>query len=237
MSHETTEKTVYDEYVSKHHGVDKTSLGEILRDYFDYLVQEKLNKQKLRSITWDAFDGEPVVRRSARQVVVNLSNLSFNSYAAISTKSFSMGDILEFGGAKQKNQPNIYLIRRIEVIFDFSENDESKIDKMDESLPDLIINIKVHPVFHKSTIEKFPEAKQGLAAIQKINPHYKLDKMGIICIFETGNRPINDPRLTFEQFLLNISNIYIQQHLIRRDNKVASIIQDLNECKSFNSLN
>lgn len=54
----------------------------------------------------------------------------------------------------------------------------------------------------------FPEAQQAAEHIvDKVDSEYVLDHKGSICLFEIGKRKWEDPRLEFERFVYNLSNI------------------------------
>ena len=79
-------------------------------------------------------------------VVVKIPNIHFKT-GGEDGKNFRVGDLIEFG-QKPKGKPYIYLIYVIEVEFDYSKSSEKsvKIEKQDDSLPDMKIVLKTHPI-------------------------------------------------------------------------------------------
>ena len=54
----------------------------------------------------------------------------------------------------------------------------------------------------------YPESKDALDFINKnIEPEYALDKNSTVCLFEIGNREINDDRLDFENLVNSFQQI------------------------------
>jgi len=105
------------------------------------------------------------------------------------------------------------MIRDLILEFNFDLNkkgtqSESKVEKQDDTLPDISVVIKTFPVVQKNNLAHFPEANTALKIIQdEIDEDYKLDHQGCICLFEMGYRDIKDPRLEFEKFLHNLTHI------------------------------
>jgi hypothetical protein len=125
-----------------------------------------------------------------------------------SNKDFRVGDLIEFTGQlKKKEFTNLYMVRQILVEFNFSP-ESKKIEKEDETLPDVIIEIKVYPVVQEKTLKLFPEANKIIKVItDQVCPDYQLDKQGNICLFELGYRygkniEETDTRLEFEKIFL-----------------------------------
>ena len=105
-----------------------------------------------------------------------MSNIVFHQNKEGSNcKDFRVCDILDFTYAKEKKMPNLYLIREICINLDFSGN-YNKIEKEDETLPDIEIFFKIHPIIQKMHLSQFPEAKVALDIIQKkIDDTFALD--------------------------------------------------------------
>ena len=81
-------------------------------------------------------------------------------------------------------------------------------DKLDDTLPDIDIKFKVHPIIDKSTYGNYKESQQAIKVIQDtIDPNFSLDNHGYIGIFETGHRKEEDERLLFENFANTLQQI------------------------------
>jgi len=80
-------------------------------------------------------------------------------------KNFKICDIIDFTYNRNKHHPNLYLIREIIIILDFSG--KQKIEKQDESLPDIEINFKTHPLIQRGNLNNFKEAKVAVDEIKK----------------------------------------------------------------------
>ena len=112
-------------------------------------------------------------------------------------KDFRIGDIIDFTQQKVKDQANLYLIRDIQIVLDFSGK-QNKVEKQDKKLPDIEIKFKVHPIIQSYSSKAFPEAEQALKYInENIEADYALDKNSTVCLFEIGQREIKDDRLDF----------------------------------------
>lgn len=131
-------------------------------------------------------------------------------------KDFGIGDIIDLTQQKLKDKANLYLIYEIVVSLDFSG--KGKTDKVDDELPDIDIKFKVHPIIQNYTMAAFPESEGAQEYIQtNIDDEYALDKNSLVCLFEIGNRNINDERLIFENFVMNFQQVQKSFQLIPND--------------------
>ena len=59
----------------------------------------------------------------------------------------------------------------------------------------------------------------------------------MVCLFEIGYRKVSEPKLEFEKFLLNLSNIQRSTVYPHSQKKSQTLEQDIKAVKSHNSLN
>jgi hypothetical protein len=77
---------------------------------------------------------------------MNLTNICFE-LCNNTNRDFSECDLIEFNtGLRQKDLPSLYLIREIILTLDYSGK-KNQTEKQDETLPDIDIQFKTHPVF------------------------------------------------------------------------------------------
>ena len=116
-------------------------------------------------------------------------------------KDFRVCDLIDFTFHKQRGKVNLYLIREIQIKFDYSGKTDGKLEKLDDSLPDIEIKFKVHPIIQKSTATNYQESNEALDLIQAtIDEDFNLDNHGLVGLFEIGHRKEEDERLHFENF-------------------------------------
>ena len=170
-------------------------IREILEMYFEYVIENQPSKSKVVSIEIGKILKKTTIA-SDKIIDVQVSSIGFFSNKSKSKKEFRVCDIIDFTFNKHKEHPHLYLIREVLIRLDYST---SKIEKQDETLPDIEIIFKTHPIIQKSTQNLFPESKIAIDIIkEKIDENFILDNHGFIGIFETGQRKIVDKRLDFE---------------------------------------
>lgn len=82
----------------------------------------------------------------------------------------------------------------------------------------------------------FPEAEKALKTInEKIEPEYKLDKNSLVCLFEIGNRKIEDDRLEFENIIESFSQVQ-KSYQMKFDRDDLTFANKVKQCRDQNKL-
>ena len=118
--------------------------------YFEYVIENLPGKSKVVKIEIGKFLSKKTIGQD-KVIDITVSSIGFYSFKNKNIKEFRVCDIIDFTFNRKKEWANLYLVRDILVRLDFSGK-ESKIEKQDESLPDIDIVFKTHPVIQKSTM-------------------------------------------------------------------------------------
>ena len=175
-------------------------LREILEMYFEYIIENLVGKtNKIFGISVGKFLTKTIFEKE-KAVDITVSDISFQINRSKVAKDFRVCDLIDFTFHKQRGKVNLYLIREILIKFDYSGKTD-RIEKQDDTLPDIEIKFKVHPIIQKSTTNNYEESLTALQHIQDtIDPDFNLDNHGVVGLFETGHRKEDDERLHFENF-------------------------------------
>ena len=125
------------------------------------------------------------------------------------------------------------------IEFDMSgkQADDKFNEDKDQKLPNIYIKFKVHPVIQHYCIDTYKEAKVALEVIRKeIEPDYDLKKHSIICLFEVGNRKIDDKRLDFESICTAFGNVQKSYLFSSIDGEYTNFAAKIRNAKDGNKL-